>query len=236
MEYQLRYHLWPIIVRKQLNFQIYKQKISSKKIVRNINWESFIYSEVRIRYCDIFDYNCKISNTWYCFLHICSWGIHYFYIDKLQPTSLVYHSSQLFSNWILNSPRESSNLMTPFEEELPATMNSPIPSPIDKMPAVDVGIGHLWMVVMFWNHDGAIHLSQWNQIFLDKYSQQIVASKDGNHQRCLCILTKSSFIGKSNHFPNQSFFDCLKNEQVESAQVKEWKNGKPEQMSLQRLE
>ena len=104
MEYQLRYHLWPIIVRKQLNFQIYKQKISSKKIVRNINWESFIYSEVRIRYCDIFDYNCKISNTWYCFLHICSWGIHYFYIDKLQPTSLVYHSSQLFSNWILNSP------------------------------------------------------------------------------------------------------------------------------------
>ena len=46
----------------------------------------------------------------------------------------------------------------------------------------------------------------------------------------------SSFIGKSNHFPNQSFFDCLKNEQVESTPVKEWKDGKPEQMSLPRLE
>ena len=46
----------------------------------------------------------------------------------------------------------------------------------------------------------------------------------------------SSFIGKSKHFPNQSFFDCLKNEQVESALVNEGKNGKPEQMSLPRLE
>ena len=109
LEYQPRYHLWPRIVRKQLNFQIYKQKISWKKIVRNIDRESSKYYEVRIRYCDIFDYNYKISNIWYCFLHICSWGICYFYIDKLQPTSLVYHSSQLFSNWILIFPRESSN-------------------------------------------------------------------------------------------------------------------------------
>ena len=46
----------------------------------------------------------------------------------------------------------------------------------------------------------------------------------------------SSFIGKSNHFPNQFFFDCLKNEQVESTPVKEWKDGKPEQMSLPSLE
>ena len=84
--------------KKTTNFQIYKQKISWKKIVRNINRESFIYYEVRIRYWDICDYNYKISNIWFCFLHICSWGICYVYIDKLQPTSLVYHNSQLFSN------------------------------------------------------------------------------------------------------------------------------------------
>ena len=182
------YHLRPRIVKKQLSFQIYKQKISWKEIARNINRESFIYYEVRIRYCDIFNYNYKISNIWYCFLHICCWGICYFYIDKLQPASLVCHSSQLFSNWILNSPRKSSNPMTP-EEELPTAMNSPIPIPSDKMPEVDVGIVHLWMVLMLWNHlssnsqtfDSAIYLSQWNQIFLDKYIQQIVASKDGNH-------------------------------------------------------
>ena len=70
-------------------------------------------------------------------------------------------------------------------------MDSPIPIPIDKMPAVDVGIGHIWMVLIFWNHlssnsqtfDSAVHLSQWNQIFLDKLRRQIVVSKDGNHQR-----------------------------------------------------
>ena len=163
IEYQLRYHLWLRIVRT--------------------------------RCCDIFDYNYKIPNSWYCFLHICSWGICYFYIDKLQPTSLVYQSSQLFFIWILNSPRESSIPMIPSVEELPATMYSPIPVPIDKMPAADVGIGHLWMVVMFWNHlssnsqilDIEIHLSQWNQIFLHKHRQQIVVSKDGNHQRCLSL-------------------------------------------------
>ena len=105
---------------------MYNQKISWKEIVRNNNRESFICYEVRIRYCDVFDYNYKISNIWNCFLHICSWGICSFYIDKLQPTSLVYHSSQLFSNWILNSPCESSNPMNPSEEELPATMNSPM--------------------------------------------------------------------------------------------------------------
>ena len=179
--------------KKTTKFSNLQTNISWNKIDRNINCESFMYYEVRIRYFDIFEHNYKISNIWHWFLHICSWGICYTYTDKLQPTSLVYHSSQLFSNWILNSPRESSNLMTPSEEELPATMNSPIPIPIDKMPAVDVGIGHLWMVVMFWNHlssnsqtfDSAIHLSHWNQIFLDKHRQQIVVSKDGNHQRCL---------------------------------------------------
>ena len=46
----------------------------------------------------------------------------------------------------------------------------------------------------------------------------------------------SCFIRKSNHLPNQSFFDYLKHEQVEFSPVKEWKNGKPEQMSLPRLE
>ena len=44
---------------------------------------------VGIRCCDIFDHNYKIPNSWYCFLHICCCGICYFYIDKLQPTSLV---------------------------------------------------------------------------------------------------------------------------------------------------
>ena len=90
--------------------------------------------------------------------------------------------------------------MAPSEEEHPATMNSSIHIPFDKMPAVDVGIEHLWMVVMFWSHlssnlqkfDSTSHLSQWNQIFLDKNRQQIVISKDDNHQQChfLGILIK----------------------------------------------
>ena len=211
-------------------------------MVRNINRESFIYIHS--------DYNYKISKIWFCFLHICSWGICYFYIDKLLPNSPICHSSHLFSNWILNFPREFSNSMIPSEEELPATtMTSPKPIPIDNMPTVDVGIGHLWMEVLLWNHlssnsrtfDSAIHLSQ---IFLGKHRPQIFVSKKWqsstmsffrHFDKMRNFSSSSSFIARSKHFPNQSFYDCLKNEQVESVPVKEWKNGKPEQMSLPRL-
>ena len=134
MEYQLRCHLWPRIVRKQLNFQIYKQKVSLKKVFRNINREIFIYYEVSIIYRHIFDYNCKISNIWYCFLHICSWGISYFYIDKLQPTSLAYYRSQLFCNWILNSPCESSNPMALLKRSFLRQWIPPYPSQLIRCP------------------------------------------------------------------------------------------------------
>ena len=176
--------------KKTTKFSNLQTNISWNKIDRNINCESFMYYEVRIRYFDIFEHNYKISNIWYWFLHICSWGICYTYTDKLQPTSLVYHSSQLFSNWISIPP---VNPPTPWLLLRRSFLQQWIPPYPSQMPAVDVGIGHLWVVVMFWNHlssnsqtfDSAIHLSHWNQIFLDKHRQQIVVSKDGNHQRCL---------------------------------------------------